>query len=167
MSKVIRMTLDPESIRAAIKELRDYEQWVKRKANELAERLAQYGLQRVQLGYDAAQTLYEGDADVSVTVEKRGENTYAIVASGATVLILEFGAGIRYGEGHPQAADFGYGPGTYPGQTHVPEPGYWWFTDASGESHYSVGNAPSMVMYLTAQELEWEVERVAKEVFSS
>ena len=161
------MTLDPASIERAIRELRDYQRWVQRKTQELAQRLAQYGLQRVQVGYAAALYDEDGDKDVSVTVEKRGDNTYAVVASGSDVLFLEFGSGVVYGDGHPLNGEFGYGPGTYPGQTHVPEPGYWWYTGSDGQSHYSVGNAPSMVMYLTGMELEAEVGRIAREVFSA
>ena len=166
MSKTIRVNVfDVSSINSAVHELQMYAVWVQRKANELAERLADYGLQRVEIGYAGA--LYDGDKDVEVTVERREENTYAIVASGATVLILEFGAGVTYGNGHPQAAEFGYGPGTYPGQTHAFDPKGWWYTGSDGKGHHSYGNAPSMVMYITGIELEQEVERVAKEVFST
>lgn len=162
MSKTIHIDLmDSSSIDRAIHELRDFQQWLERKAGELAERLAEYGLTRVEMGYAAA--LYDGDKQVSVTVEKRDENTYAIVASGATVLILEFGAGVTYGYGHPQAGEFGYGPTTYPGQTHAADPKGWWIP--GGEHTY--GNPPSMTMYRTAKELEQEVERIAKEVFRS
>ena len=166
MSRTIHIDLmDSSSIDRAIRELRDYPRWIERKAGELAQRLAEYGLARVEMGYAAA--LYDGDKDVDVTVEKRDENAYAIVASGATVLILEFGAGVTYGSGHPQAGEFGYGPGTYPGQTHAMNPKGWWFTGSDGESHHSYGNVPSMVMYITGIELEQEVERIAKEVFRS
>lgn len=162
MSKTIHIDLmDSSSIDRAIHELRDYQQWLERKAGELAERLATLGAVQVSLEY--ARAVYTGDKDVDVTVEKRGENTYAIVASGATVLILEFGAGVTYGYGHPQAGEFGYGPTTYPGQTHAADPKGWWIP--GGEHTY--GNPPSMTMYRTAKELEQEVERIAKEVFRS
>ena len=165
MSKTIRVNVfDVSSINTAVRQLEQYEQRLRKKAAEIAERLAQYGLQRVELGYAGA--IYDGDKDVQVTVENRGENTYAIVASGATVLILEFGAGVTYGSGHPQASEFGYGPGTYPGQTHAFDPKGWWYTGSDGKGHHSYGNAPSMVMYITGIELEQEVERVAREVFS-
>ena len=162
MSRTIHIDLmDSSSIDRAIHELRDYQRWLERKAGELAERLATLGAVQVSLGY--ARAVYTGGKDVDVTVEKRGENTYAIVASGATVLILEFGAGVTYGYGHPQAGEFGYGPTTYPGQTHAADPKGWWFQ--GGEHTY--GNPPSMTMYRTAKELEQEVERIAKEVFRS
>lgn len=169
MSKTIHLDpFDPASVSACIREIEAYKKWVIEKTHELAERLAKFGLQRVQVGYAAA--LYDEDKtqrDVTLTVEQRGEGQYAIVAYGYDVLFLEFGSGIKYGAGHPLNSKFGMGPGTFPGQTHVPNPGYWWYTGEDEKSHYSVGNAPSMVMYLTGMELRWEVERIAKEVFKS
>ena len=164
MSKTIKMTLDPNSIANAIKELRDYQSWLHKKANELAKRLADMGSVNVSLGYSRA--IYTGPKDTEVTVEDRGNNTYAIVASGETVLILEFGAGVTYGDGHPQAAEFGYGPGTYPGQTHAMDPRGWYLPKEKGGGH-TFGNAPSMTMYQTAKELREDLERIAREVFSS
>lgn len=166
MSRTITINLlDPESIAKAVREIDEYSQWVQQKADALAKRLAAYGLRQVRIGYNAA--VYDQDKDIEVSVENRGDNTYAVVAEGHDVLFLEFGSGIKYGAGHPLDSEFGYGPGTYPGQTHVPDPGYWWYTGKDGKSHYSVGNAPSMVMYLTANELRNELVSIAKEVFSS
>ena len=166
MSKTITINLlDTSSIDKAVREIKEYSEWVQRKARELAERLADYGLTRVRTGYDAA--VYGEDKDVAVSVEKRDENTYAVVASGHDVLFLEFGSGIKYGSGHPLDGELGYGPGTYPGQTHVPDPGYWWYTGADGKSHFSEGEAPSMVMYLTVMEIEMDLTKIAREVFGS
>ena len=164
MSKTIKMTLDAKSIANAIKELQDYQSWLHIKANELSTRLADMGSINVSLGYSRA--IYTGPKDTDVTVEDRGNNTYAIVASGETVLILEFGAGVTYGDGHPQAAEFGYGPGTYPGQTHAMDPRGWYLPKEKGGGH-TFGNAPSMTMYQTAKDLREDLERIAREVFSS
>lgn len=166
MSKTIAIDiLDASSVDSAIREIQEYAKWVQTKAEALAKRLAAYGLTQVRIGYNAA--VYDEDKHIEVSVANRGDNTYVITAEGRDVLFLEFGAGVRYGDGHPLNSELGMGPGTYPGQTHVPEPGYWWYTGEDGESHFSVGNAPSMVMYLTGMELEREVERIAMEVFST
>ena len=164
MSKTIKMTLDTKSIVNAINELNDYQSWLHKKANELAKRLADMGSVNVSLGYSRA--IYTGPKDTEVTVEDRGDSTYAIVASGETVLILEFGAGVTYGSGHPQADEFGYGPGTYPGQTHAMDPRGWYLPKEKGGGH-TYGNAPSMTMYQTAKDLREDLERIAREVFSS
>ena len=166
MIKVVRMTLSKSSIDAAIKELREYQERIKRKTSELAERLAEMGAVNVSLGY--ARAIYTGPKDISVTVEQRGESTYAIVATGDSVLVVEFGAGVTYGNDptHPKAGEFGYGVGTYPGQIHAFDPNGWWLPKDKGGGH-TFGNPASMIMYKTAKELRREVERVAREVFST
>ena len=162
--KTIRMTLDSSSIDAAINELQAYASGLQEKANEIARRLSEIGAVNVSLGF--ARGIYSSTNDVSVTVEERGEGSYAIVASGETVLFIEFGAGVTYGYGHPQAGEFGYGPGTYPGQTHAMTGKGWWFTE-NGQSRHTYGNPPNMPMYLTAQGLRERVLDVAREVFSA
>lgn len=151
------------SIRQGIKHLQDYQEWIERKAAELVDKLAAMGAVNASIDYSRA--IYDGTNDISVTVENWGENRRAIVATGSALLFIEFGAGV-IGGGHPMDGEFGYGPGTYPGQTHVPDPGYWWYTGDDGLSHFSRGNQPTMTMYLTAKELRERVEEVAREVFS-
>lgn len=162
MSKTITMMLDAGSIRHAIRELNDYKKSMERKANELVQKLASMGAQSASIGYAGAA--YDGNNDISVRVEQRGQNVCAVVAAGSTVLFIEFGAGIRFGYGHPQAAEFGYGPGTYPSvKGNWDNPHGWWIP--GGEHTY--GNPPSMTMYYTAKELESRVLEVAREVFSA
>lgn len=164
MNKVIHVTLDSASIQSAIRELEAYKERLRRKASELAKKLADIGAVNVSLGY--ARATYTGNKDVDVTVEQLSENKFRIVASGETVLILEFGAGVTYGYGHPQADEFGYGPETYPGQIHAADPRGWYIPKDKGGGH-TYGNPPSMTMYLTAKELRERVQEVAREVFST
>jgi hypothetical protein len=154
---------DTASIDKAVSEIKDYAKWVQRKANELAKRLADIGAVNVSLGF--ARAVYTGEKDITVTVDQQGPNTYAIIASGETVLIVEFGAGVTYGYGHPEPSVDGtaMGPTTYPGQKHAADPKGWWIP--GGEHTY--GNPPSMTMYMTAKELRSELERIAREVFST
>ena len=165
MSRTITIDIfNPASIDAAVKEIRDYAEWVKRKTAELARRLADMGAVNVSLGYSRA--VYTGGNDISVTVEQQGENSYAIIANGEAVLFVEFGAGVTYGYGHPQPFVEGtlMGPGTYPSEKgHWNDPKGWWIP--GGEHTY--GNPPSMTMYLTAKELRNQLEDIAREVFSS
>jgi len=164
VSKTIRIRLSPESIGAAIEEVRAYKKWVQDKANELVLRLAEKGVDIASVKFAAAE--YNGTKYVSVNLEESGGSHCAVVATGKTVLILEFGAGV-IGEGHELAGEFGYGPGTYPGQTHVPNPGYWWFTGDDKQLHFSRGNPPSMAMFSTAKDLRGMIEETAREVFAS
>lgn len=159
----ISMSLSPSSIDAAIKQIEAYKNSLQRKCDVLAERLASMGAVIVSLQY--ARTPYTGNADYDITVDQRGPGKYAVIASGETVLILEFGAGMTYGYGHPQAGEFGFGPGTYPGQTHAFDPHGWWIPKSAGGGH-TYGNPPARAMYNAAKDIRSEIERIAQEVFN-
>lgn len=122
------------------------------------------GAVTASLGF--SRTFYTGPSDISVEVEDRGNNTYAIVAGGETVLFAEFGTGITMGYGHPLAGQFGMGPGTYPGKGHWSDPNGWYLPKEKGGGH-TYGNPPSCAMYDAAQNVKAEVERVAREVFAT
>ena len=161
--------LSSDSLADAEDKLRKYAAYIKAKAQELCERLSFLGAAEVTAGF--SQAIYDGEQDVDIKVRRvteKGKIAYRIVASGQTVLFLEFGAGVRYGYGHPLDADFGMGPGTYPkGKGHWNDPKGWWFKDATGKKYHSYGNPPIMAMYNTSQELHRIVEDVAREVFAS
>lgn len=130
---------------------------IENRVPQFLNRLAELGMEQAQLDYVMAR--YDGDKDVSVTTEQRGENVVAIVAAGNSVLFLEFGAGVSLGYGHPDP--MGYGPGTYPGKGHWDDPNGWWF----GNGQHTYGNAPAMGMYNARKAIEMELTRIAKEVF--
>lgn len=159
----IKIRLNPSSVEQAIRQIEDYQKGIEQKAKELCRRLAQYGLILAEASFGGAA--YDGIKDVYVDVVET-EKGYKIVASGDTVLILEFGAGVTLGYGHPQADEFGMGPGTYPGQVNAMNPWGWWYADVDG-SHHTWGNPPSMTMYNTAKDLRREVEAIAREVFKT
>ena len=162
MAKTITMSLSTKSINAAIKELKAYRKSIDGKVDTLCRKLAEMGAVKVSLGY--ARAIYNGDKDISVSVEKTDKG-YSIIASGESVLFVEFGAGVTYGSGHPQAAEFGMGPGTYPnGKGHWDDPKGWWIPEEHGGGH-TYGNPPNPVMYETARDLKDEILRVAREVF--
>lgn len=155
----MNITVNVQGLDELINQLNSYNDSLERKANELCNRLAQYGLTLADASFSGAA--YDGTKDVSVSVEPT-ENGYRIVASGGTVLFIEFGAGVTYGYGHPEPLEFG--PGTYPSDKgHWDDPNGWWIP--GGQHTY--GNPPSMTMYNTTKDLEREIERIAKEVFSS
>lgn len=166
--------LDVKSITNAIKELNDYQKWIKHKAGNLVWRLAEMGAVNVSIGY--ARAAYVGTKDVQVNIRDTDDpNKLILEASGETVLVLEFGSGIRFGYGHPEPSVEGVqmGPGTHPdkhysfnSQGELVENWQndlgWWIP--GGEHTY--GNPPSMTMYFTAKELREDIERIAREVFS-
>ena len=165
---------DPASIDSAIKQLEDYEKRLDQKAKELCERLAQMGALYAEWNFSGV--LYAGDIDCHVDVQQLNPNTYAVIAYGETVLLLEFGAGVRHGYGHPKANELGMGPGTYPGQKHAMDPKGWWFPYAGNTERgpnssagymHTYGNAPGMAMYNAGKDLKNEILQVAREVFGT
>lgn len=162
--KTITMGLNEADISRAIDELEAYQKSLEQKGKEICEKLGFRGAVQISTGY--ASTIYTGTKDYNVTVDEV-TNGYAINVNGETALILEFGAGVTYGYGHPQAEDFGMGPGTYPGgKGHWSDPRGWWLPRSEGHLH-TYGNPPSMAMYNAAKQMREDIESVAREVFSS
>lgn len=160
MPKTITVELSTESINAAIKELRRYKRWVQDKERELRIRLAQIGATVASIQF--ARAIYNGTNDITVRVDNT-KSVAVIYAEGESVAFIEFGSGAKYGYGHPQAGEFGTGPGTYPeGKGHWDDPKGWYY--APGQ--HSFGNPPAMAMYNAVQEMTEQLTRIAKEVFS-
>lgn len=160
MPKTITVELSTESINEAIKELRRYKRWVQDKERELRIRLAQIGATVASIQF--ARAIYNGTNDITVRVDNT-KSVAVIYAEGESVAFIEFGSGAKYGYGHPQAGEFGTGPGTYPeGKGHWDDPKGWYY--APGQ--HSFGNPPAMAMYNAVQEMTEQLTRIAKEVFS-
>jgi hypothetical protein len=157
----IKIELTNESIGAAVKEVRKYQKWVAKKEAELRSRLAMRGATVASIQF--ARAIYTGSNDVTVRVDNTG-SVAVIYAEGEAVAFIEFGAGATYGYGHPQAGEFGVGPGTYPdGKGHWDNPKGWWF----GSGQHTYGSPPSMAMYRAVQEIAENVTEIAREVFRS
>jgi hypothetical protein len=160
MAKRISIQLSDESIKNGIRELRIYKKWVEAKETELRMRLAQLGATVASIQFSRA--IYNGSKDVTVRVDATG--TVAVIyAEGESVAFIEFGSGIKYGYGHPQAGEHGVGPGTYPGKGHWDNPKGWWY----GHGQHSYGNPPAMAMYDAVQTMTAEITSIAREVFGS
>jgi hypothetical protein len=164
VAKTITIELNNRSITKAVKELRQYAAWVKQKEDELRSRLAMLGATVASIEFSRA--IYNGDNDITVEVDDNG-SVAVIKASGEAVAFIEFGSGAKYGYGHPQADEFGFGPGTWSdgddGKGHWDNPKGWYY--ASGQHSY--GNPPAMAMYDAVREITENVTRIAQEVFKS
>ena len=159
MPKKITIDLSAKSIDSAIKEVRKYKAWVLEKEKELRQRLAMLGASVASIKFSTA--IYNGTNDVTVRVEDDGSMA-TIYAEGESVAFIEFGAGAKYGYGHPQAGEFGVGPGTYPeGKGNWDNPKGWYIP--GGEHSY--GNPPAMAMYDAVKTITEQVTMIAKEVF--
>lgn len=161
MPRSIQVELTNDSIGAAVKELRRYSWWVAKKEAELRSRLAMMGATVASIQFSRA--IYNGSNDITVRVDNTG-SVAVIYAEGQSVAFIEFGAGATYGYGHPQAGEFGVGPGTYPdGKGHWDDPKGWWY----GSGQHSYGNPPAMAMWTAVQEITENVTKIAREVFAT
>lgn len=158
----IVVPLSESGIQKIQDELTVYRKWQEEKARELAERLAALGATVASIRFSRA--VYTGKKDVEVTVEGL-PNGYKVKADGESVLFIEFGSGVTYGYGHPEAGEFGMGPGTYPdGKGHWDDPKGWYLPKSAGGGH-TFGNPPAMPMYEARKAIEQELPRIVKEVF--
>ena len=160
--KRIVVPLSESGIQKIQDELSVYRKWQEEKARELAERMASLGETVASIRFSRA--VYTGQKDVEVSVEEL-PNGYKVKADGESVLFIEFGSGVTYGYGHPEAGEFGMGPGTYPdGKGHWDDPKGWFLPKSAGGGH-TYGNPPAMPMYEARKAIEQELPRIVKEVF--
>ena len=183
MSRTITIDIfNPASIDAAVKEIRDYADWVKRKTDELRERVAELISNQAQAvfnssvadnGFKVINGNYVDDTrfgEVTVTVEAQGDNTTVIIASGKDAVFMEFGAGVYYNGAvgsspNPWGTDLGFTIGSYGkgnGRKEV-----WGYYGDDGEIHLTHGAPASMPLYKAVQSVSRDIVRIAQEVFSS
>ena len=112
-----------------------------------------------------------GDSDKQhstyVTVTMSGYVVEAtLTVQGKDIAFIEFGAGIFYNGAneHPKASEMGMGVGTYPGQTHAFDVG-WWYIGEDGQKHYSHGTEARYPLYNAKQTMVSRFFEIAKEYF--
>lgn len=186
--KKIKITLSPSSSRGdamsisrAIKELEKYRDSLMDKNELFVKRLADIGVNAAMLTLSSKG---QGDAERSAsfsvsfnTSDGLTEGTISITSKphvnkdGRVFyphLAWEFGAGNYFNPtGNPKAGEFGLGPGTFPDQTHVPEPGFWYYRDEHGDAIRSYGTQATMPMFTASKTIIEEIENIAKEVFQT
>ena len=159
----ISLSLNPKSINRAIKELNAYKKWVEQKAGELTERLAIVGTAEAAKRFGAA--IYDGDNDVRLTA-RPSDKGWVIEATGQAVCFIEFGAGVYFNsaEPYPEPRPGGivgigeYGKGKGKGQG--------WAYYNGDDLVFTRGNPASMPMYFAKEEIQRQIQTIAREVFS-
>lgn len=181
MAKKISFGLSVREIQNAIKEVKQYQNDLNRKCEELCRRLTAEGIIIAQAHIGSSGFGKYIRLSSEITPEQAGcravfymEDSQKIVSQWQTLegvksaevspaLMLEFGSGLK---AENPANIPGVGTGTFPGGTHGNEPG-WYYMDLSGEWHYSSGVSPKMPMYFAGKELRDKVVAIAKEIFNS
>ena len=157
MSQTINVPLSGRGIERLIRETENRKNRLQERTAVFLDRVAQEGMERASVKF--SQAVYDGTNDVSVTVEPRGNNVRAVVATGGATLFIEFGTGVTYPDDHPEAGELGMKRGEY-GQGHGKQQSW---------GYYGVithGNPANMPMYETVKELQDRLTEIAKEVFS-
>ena len=154
---------DPATYDAAIKEIKAYKKWVKKKTLELCKKLAELGLEVAQIYF--IPEAWNGNTDVTLTVEPLN-NGYMLKASGEDVCFMEFGAGVTAGLGYdtskvtpPVPIEKGSWSSTQ-GTGKFMKDGYRWY---NGQMMDAI--TPQMGMSHAVSEIQQRVTDVAREVF--
>jgi hypothetical protein len=174
VSQTINVPLSIPAYDSLIRKIEDLGNWQSDRAIVFADRLAQEGMEIASIKF--SQAVYDGTNDVSVTVEPRGNNVRAVVATGGATLFIEFGTGVTYPDNHPEAGELGMKRGEY-GQGHGKQHSWGYYGDPGtngvlkekkngGFVVITHGNPANMPMYETVKELQDRLTEIAKEVFS-
>ena len=171
------------SIDKAIKALEEYKRTLVDKEKLFCEKLSDIGVRAALM---TIATKGQGDssrsASFNISFKVEGETVEYILSITSTPTVTkdgrvfyphlawEFGAG-NYFNGmtspSPDAKKLGMGPGTFPDQRHVPDPGFWYYRDRHGDPVRSYGTQATMPMHTAVVEMINSIEAIAREVYKS
>lgn len=170
--KTIRVSLNSESVREAVRQLEEYRNDLPRKAEQIRIKVAELLERLVRDGFDGAfydDIIYEGFKVASVEVgSKNEENVSLVIAYGKEAFFIEFGAGVYYNPGG--------GPGNRPpGVVKIGEYGkgygkreIWGYYEDPGNKDslkLTHGTPASMPMFYAAKAVAEQIPAIAREVF--
>ena len=169
--------LSKSSVEKLKKDLEAYRNDLPRKCEQIVTELAKIGLDV------ASAKVNESPLGKYVTLSIQNENIpngskALLIARGevkqsegyadfSTILAIEFGAGIYYNKTiNPNADKLGYGPGTFPGQIHAMEDGWYFWDEKNQVWKYTHGVRATMPMYNAIMEIYNQAVKVVKGVFA-
>lgn len=172
----IRFGLSVSEIQKAQQQIRDYQKSLNTKCEILCKRLNEIGnkvaLQSINespLGKTIVLTSDISTSNVGckailTAIGQDKTNDYGTIN---TLLLVEFGAGIHFNAAsNPNANEMRMGVGTFPGQKHAFEDG-WYFLNEDNTWVYTHGTKATMPMYNAMKAIKEQYVSVAKEVFKS
>ena len=162
------------------KQIKAYTNQLTSKYNKALERIAVIGGGTARVKFTNA--LYAGRNDVEVEVKRIADNHYQVIASGETVLFIEFGTGINNPE-LVEPSGLTYAHGTY-GKGKGAWQGGWAYYGVQGNAgqplsthavekdadmgeglFHTKGNPPARAMYDASMDMSAEIERIFREEF--
>lgn len=172
--RVICGELSVKGIQNIIDQLRTYKKELNDKTELFCRKLAEAGLTVAES--NIAESPLGKTISVRIDTEPSKTGCKAmLIAKGqkksnergtvSTLLLVEFGAGIHYNaNANPKAGEMGYGVGTFPGQIHAFEDG-WYYCGEDEKWHYTHGVKATMPMYNASVAIREKVKECAKEAF--
>ncbi|MBO5969315.1 MAG: hypothetical protein J6S14_12545 [Clostridia bacterium] len=162
--KIVINPFDVESIKDAIKQLKQYRKDFDAKEKEFVRRLAEIGVSVASTGFAMAD--YDGVNDVVVSMHHSGTRA-TIIAKGEAVGFIEFGTGVKFPEWDNSGME--YTPpkhGTY-GKGHGARPHGWYFkpNGSEGAAQHTYGNIPAEAMRTARDVVIERVVQIAREVW--
>lgn len=153
------------------KQIKAYTRQLTSKYNKVVKRIAELGGTVAEANFSTA--LYAGDNDVVVKVKRVSNTHYQVIASGETVLFIEFGTGVSYPE-LVEPSGLTYIHGTY-GKLKGLNPNGWAYVGEQGNAGIPIekaegvfrtkGNPPARAMYDASMDMRAEIERIFREEF--
>lgn len=166
--------LSVSSIKELQKNLTRYRDGLEYKAQLLAEKLSERGVEIARVQIADLNAIFTGDLIQSIHNEyvssKKGGAIFAVVADSSHALMVEFGTGQRgidkpYPNPLPDGVSWEYAVGKTIRQNPVTGRYYWFYPGQDGKWHYTEGMPARPYMFNTAIELRKIVEETAKEIF--
>lgn len=153
------------------KQIRAYTSQLTSKYNRALERIAVIGGGTARVKF--TQAMYAGKNDVEIEVKRVSNLKYQVIASGETVLFIEFGTGVANPE-LIEPSGLTYIHGTY-GQHKGLNPDGWIYVGEQGNAGQPIadgvyktqGNPPARAMYDASKDMREEIARVFREEFQT
>lgn len=163
---VVRITSNADVVG---RQLRAYYNQLTSKYSKALERLAVIGGGTARVKF--TQALYTGTNDVSIEVKRVTSTHYQVIASGETVLFIEFGTGVS----NPtltEPSGLTYPHGTY-GKGKGANPNGWVYVGEQGTAGQPIkdgvyktkGVPPARAMYDASKDMRQEIARIFREEF--
>ena len=151
------------------RQIRAYAGQLQSKYSKALERIAVIGGGTARVKF--TQAFYAGKNDVEVEVKRVSATKYQVIASGETVLFIEFGTGVSNPE-YVAPSGLTYKHGTY-GKGHGADPNGWVYVGEQGNAgkpladgvYKTQGNPPARAMYDASKDMRAEITRIFREEF--
>lgn len=151
------------------RQIRAYTNQLLSKYSKALERIAVIGGGTARVKF--TQAFYAGKNDVEVKVKRVSATKYQVIASGETVLFIEFGTGVANPE-LVEPSGLTYIHGTY-GKLKGLNPNGWIYVGEQGNAGQPIadgvyktkGNPPARAMYDASKDMRAEITRIFREEF--